>query len=619
MNETPGFFYKVRLLTNLSILVWVSVLNTLSRGVRNALLRLIVRVAPGMRAETGLLVNTYELMRERLRDSLQEIEQKTRQLEESGDQLRRSRDLLQTTIDSLDEELIVFDRQLRITQANRSSTIKHGGEIIGRYCFEVTHGLTHPCRSPCECPATRVWQAGAPARVVHVHRVSSNGARNRYVEISATPIRDESGRITQVVEMTRDITESKEQENRILDANRHLVALNAIAATVSQTLDLDIILSSALDKTLELLKADRGGVLLLDDKSQTLSFRVHRGFSERFIKGTANLALGEGIAGVVAEQGETVVVDDISRHPQVSRRLVVAEEGLKAFVAVPLKSKEKIVGVLTIASPEPRAFSRQEVQVLTAIGRQLGIAVENALLYQQLRVKEEMRSELLRRIISAQEDERRRLARELHDVTSQALATLAVRLEALAAAGPRSQNTDAQMETVKSLLAATSKDVHRLIYDLRPSLLDDLGLPAALRSCAHGALDAAGVEVHFEVAGRERRLPPQVEIALFRIAQEAITNVARHARAESVYIGLEFNEKGMAVQVEDDGVGFDLTHEFGSGGARKGMGLLSMQERAELLGGTMTIDTRPGAGTRLAVEIPVDWRQLDGQDKGADR
>ena len=614
MSRASSLLYKIQLLTNLSLLVWVSILNTLSKAVRNSLLRLLHHVAPNIGAETGLLVSTYELMRERLRDALQEIEQKNRQLEESRDQLRRSRDFLQTTIDSLDDELMVLDSERRIIQTNQSLRLKHKDEeLIGRYCYEVTHGLSYPCRPPsCICPLSNVWQTGTPSRVIHVHHTSQNGtSKDKYVEVSASPLYDSSGKITQVVEVTRDVTESKELEKRILEANRHLLALNAIASTVSQSMSLDVILNSALDKTLELIKAEIGGILLLDEKSQTLSYRLHRGLSERFVQGIASLALGEGIAGQVAERGETLVVDDISRDTRITQS-VVSEEGLKAFVSVPLKSKERVVGVLNIASRRPRSFSQQEVQFLTAMGHQLGIAIENDQLYRDLQLREEMRAELLRQIISAQEDERRRVARELHDVTSQALATLAVRLEALTAVpGSSTKEIETKLEGIRSLLAATSKEVHRLIYDLRPSLLDDLGLPAALRSFAHDSLDVAGVELHLEVVGQEKRLPPQVEIALFRIVQEAITNIVRHARAESTYVSLEFKDNGIAVQVEDDGIGFDLSRVFSPAGARDAVGLLGMKERAELLGGTLTIDTKPAGGTRVAVEIPVDWGQGD--------
>lgn len=613
MGIAATLSHRIQLLTNLSILVWINFVNTLSRGVRNRLLSLVGPAVSGAGGDIGLLASAYELMRERLRDSLQEIGQKTKQLEESRDQLARSRDFLQTIIDSLDDELIVLDSQLRITQANRRLRLNHKGEeIVGCYCYEVTHQLNHPCRPPsCVCPVGKVWQTGKPIRVTHVHTTNREGATmERYIEVSASPLRDGTGEITQVVELTRDITESKDLEKRILEANRQLVALNAIARTVSQSLSLDVILNSALDKVLELIGGEIGGILLLDEKSQTLSYRVHRGLSEQFVRGTAGLALGEGIAGQVAEQRETLVVDDISKDPGVSRRAAVAEEGIRAFVGVPLKSKDKVVGVLTIASREPRPFSQQEVQLLTAMGHQLGIAIENAELYRELQFKEQMRAELLRQIISAQEDERRRVARELHDVTSQALATLGVRLEVLMA--PRvsdSKDIETQLEEMKSLLTTTSKEVHELIYDLRPSLLDDLGLPAALRSCAHNSLEAAGVEVYLEVVGQEKRLPPQVEISLFRIVQEAITNIASHARAQSAYISLEFKDKGVAVQVEDDGVGFDLSQVFGSAGGWESVGLLGMKERAELLGGTLSIDTKPGGGTRLAVEIPVEWGQ----------
>ncbi len=610
MAIVASLWHKIQVLTNLSILVWVNFLNTLSRQVHNRLLSLVSPVVPDVEANIGLLASGYQVMRERLRDSLQETEQKTKQLEQSRDQLAKSRDFLQTIIDSLDDELMVLDSQLRITQANRRLYLNHkGAEIIGRYCYEVTHQFSHACRPPsCECPVDKVWRTGMPARVIHVHTTSHEGAPvERYIEVSASPLRNGTGDIIQVVELTRDITESKELEKRILEANRQLVALNEIASTVSQSLSLDVILNSAMNKALEQVKAESGGILLLDEKSRTLSYRVHRGLSDKYVQGVANLALGEGIAGLAAQQGETLVVGDMSQDSRVSRRAAVAEEGIKAFVAVPLKSKEKIVGVLNITSQEARRFSQQEVDLLTAMGNQLGVAIENAELYRELQLREQTRAELLRRIISAQEDERRRVARELHDVTSQALATLGVRLEALTAPlGSNRKDVGALLEEMKSLLTATSKEVHKLIYDLRPSLLDDLGLPAALRSCARNSLEAAGIEVHLEVAGQEKRLPPQVEIAVFRIVQEAITNIASHAHAQSAYISLEFKEKGVAVQIEDDGIGFDLSQVLQLASVKESVGLRGMEERAELLGGTLSINTKPGGGTRVTVEIPVD-------------
>jgi PAS domain S-box-containing protein len=601
---------KIRLLASLALLICAGAVIAIARAVRNSLARPFRLVSP-IRADTELLMSTYEIMRQRLRESLREIEQKNLDLEESRERLRRSRDFLQTTIDSIDDELMVLDSQLRITQANRRLRLRYKDqEIMGRYCYEVSHGFDHPCRPPdFTCPLNEVRQTGTPVRVVHVLSINHDGAGGeKYLEVSASPIYDGNGKISQIVELTRDITESTEAEKRILEANRQLVALNAIASTVSQSLSLEVILNSALDKTLELINCDVGGILLLDEKSQTLSYGVHRGLSKRFVQGIAGLAPGEGIAGKAAQMGETLVVNDISKDHRVTRP-VVAEENLKAFVSQPLMAKGRVVGVLNVASRKPRSFSQQEIQLLSALGHQLGTAIENARLYQELRSKEQMRAELLRKIISAQEDERRRVARELHDVTSQALATLAVRLEALAAMrGASVQEMASKIEETRALLATTSDEVRRLIYALRPTVLDDLGLPAALRSCAANSLGAAGIEVHAEIVGEERRLTPQVEIAIFRIAQEAMTNIVRHARADSTYISLEFKEKSVALQIEDDGIGFDLSEESSSTDlSRRGAGLLGMKERAELLGGTLRIITRPSRGTRVEVEIQVNW------------
>ncbi len=602
MGSGTGLWYKVKLLANLVILLLVSLISSVGRDARNLLFNLLGRLNPTSR-ETGLLVSTYELMRERLRDSLKEMEEKTRQLEETGEQLRRSRDFLQSIIDSLDEELMVVDSELRITDLNRNFRLKHKDkEILGRHCYEVIYGLTAPCHPPLRaCPASHVWLTGTPVRLVQPQDANRDGTgKDKYFETTISPLYDRRGKIIRLVELSRDVTESKELEKRILEANRQLLAMNAIATTASQSLSLDVILNGVLDKVLVLMDAEVGGVLLIDEKSANPSYRVLRGLSEQSAQGITSLEL----ARKVAEQGEALVVDGTANGPT---------DSLKAFISVPLKSKERVVGVLNIASQTPRVFSQQEVQLLTSLSHQIGIAIENAQLYRELQGKEQMREQLRRRIISAQEDERQRVARELHDVTSQALATLGVGLEVITTA-PQSnaKERETQMEGIKSLLAATSKDVHRLIYDLRPSLLDDLGLSAALRSYAHNSLDAARVEVYVESAGQEKRSPPEVEIALFRIVQEAIANIARHAHAESTYISLEFKEKSIAVQVEDDGIGFDHSHGFTAGAGGQGVGLLGMKERAELLGGILVIDTRPGGGTRVSAEVPVNFEEDNG-------
>ena len=218
MGKRAGFWYKVKLLANLSILVWISLINSVGRYARNLLLNLLGRLNPTSK-ETGLLVSTYELMREQLRDSLKEMEQKTQQLEETGEQLRRSRDFLQSIIDSLDEELMVVDSELLITEVNRNFRLKHKDkEIIGRHCYEVLYGLTTPCRPPLSaCPTSQVWQTGTPVRFLQLQDANGDGTgKGKYFEMTISPLYDRRGKIIRIVELSRDVTESKELEKEFL-------------------------------------------------------------------------------------------------------------------------------------------------------------------------------------------------------------------------------------------------------------------------------------------------------------------------------------------------------------------------------------------------------------------
>ncbi len=232
---------------------------------------------------------------------------------------------------------------------------------------------------------------------------------------------------------------------------------------------------------------------------------------------------------------------------------------------------------------------------------------ETQRLWSELQDKEHLRAELLARAIHVQEDERRRIARELHDETGQAMNAMVFGLKA-AETALESDPVKAR-DVLARLKAAASDNVRELqgiIYDLRPSVLDDLGLIPALRWLAESRLEAAGIRVDWEITGDERRLEPEVETALFRIGQEALSNVLRHAEAHHVWLGLDFSTRSITLCVRDDGQGFDprtmFAHRDESG---RGLGLLGMRERVELLGGSFSADSTPGEGTTVQVQIPV--------------
>ncbi len=225
-------------------------------------------------------------------------------------------------------------------------------------------------------------------------------------------------------------------------------------------------------------------------------------------------------------------------------------------------------------------------------------------LNQELRDKENVRGQLLVKVIMAQEEERKRIARDLHDQLGQALSALTMGMEAVEHGLPSSQDgLRERLAHAKALATHALEQTHELILDLRPVALDDLGLVAAVRQHAEQHLGPRGVDVQVSQQGPPRRLKPELEIALFRIVQEAINNIACHANAQHVQVAFEFSEARVQVSVQDDGCGFDLARVPSPSG--DGFGLLGMQERAALVEGTCTIESQPGQGTRVVVALPT--------------
>jgi signal transduction histidine kinase len=238
-----------------------------------------------------------------------------------------------------------------------------------------------------------------------------------------------------------------------------------------------------------------------------------------------------------------------------------------------------------------RRADKLDEQVLGAIRQQLAISLHGAYLLQRTLVQDAQRKVLVRRLLDAGEEERKRIARELHDETSQLLTLIQLSIENV--------STDhAEIRKAKELLAETQKEIHRIIYDLRPSLLDDLGLSAAVKWYAANYLTGKGLQVNLEVED-ELRLSPEIEISTFRIYQEIVTNILRHSEAENVSIELYATDERLVLAVEDDGVGF--SREKRPGGA----GIAGMRERAELVKGTIRFDSEPGMGTHVLLEIPL--------------
>jgi signal transduction histidine kinase len=225
-------------------------------------------------------------------------------------------------------------------------------------------------------------------------------------------------------------------------------------------------------------------------------------------------------------------------------------------------------------------------------------------LYAEVQHKEHIRGELFKKAINAQEDERKRIARELHDDTSQALTAMLFAAEESLEMNDLSQ-VKPRLEKMRELAQRTLDGVHKVIFDLRPTMLDHLGLVPALRWFAVSWLEEKGIRVTVEDNGAAQRLPSEVETALFRVVQEAIVNISRHAGARNVCIYFQFEPKMVTVRVEDDGVGFELDELSIAPGSARGLGLIGMQERVELFGGELEVTSTPGYGTQVYIRLPL--------------
>ncbi len=518
----------------------------------------------------------------------------------------------------------------------------------------------------------------------------------------------------------------REREHRI-----RLASLNYISNVVSQSLELKQILNSSIDSIIEIMDADAALIFLLNQEAGELVLHAHRGVSDSFVNGVGRLKLGEGLNGMVAQTGEPAFIKDVSTDDRLTK-LAVKEEGIHSQIIVPLKSQGKVMGTICVAMHKHRQFSQDEVDLLAALGNQIGVAVENASLYEEerkvieqlraseeryrtlfqnahdaiwvhdmdgnivsanvaaarltgyeaeelcrmnvksflsegsLRLAKEVRNRLLNKraasqpyeqklitkegteailklttdvveangeavgfqhiardateekrmqeslrfylgqITMAQEEERKRIARELHDDTIQALVVLARQLDDIATVGRGlSEYKKIQLDILRERINSIMADVRRLSQDLRPPALDRLGLLPALEWLASDIGKRSGINIEVTTRGVNRRPPPEIELVLFRVAQEALRNTLRHSQATSAGVAVDFGEKLIRITVKDNGKGFYLPETTGDLVKRGRLGLAGMRERIQLVGGSLKVSSRPGKGTTVTIEAPA--------------
>ena len=518
----------------------------------------------------------------------------------------------------------------------------------------------------------------------------------------------------------------KERKRRM-----QLDALTETALIVSQSLELEPILNSSIDSVTKVMKVDVAQVFLVDEGAGELVLATYRGMSRRIAEDVTRLKIGEGLNGLVAQTGEPHYVENASTDPRLTRA-VLKEDNIGSMLIVPLKSKERVMGTLCVGMRSRRQFSQDELELLMGIGNQIGIAVENARLYQRQRefaeqllsseqryrelfehahdaiwlhdlnhniiaanrsctrltgysieelqnmkaydlirdtsivdssdrvseinqtaddgqlletklhrkdgaeawvqlstnpiftdgrpvafqyiardITEEKRMRenerfYLRQVTIAQEEERKRIARELHDDTVQELIVLSRELDELGSkAKGLSTEEKARIDNLWQQTNNIVSGVRRLSQDLRPATLDRLGLLTSVEWLASNTKEYSGIDVEVSSYGEQQRLDPEVELVLFRIVQEALSNIWRHSKATAAWIAIDFKDDKIVTTIRDNGQGFSVPSGIGDLAKEGKLGLAGMKERAKLIHGSVAVESESGKGTIVAVEVPV--------------
>jgi PAS domain S-box-containing protein len=386
-----------------------------------------------------------------------------------------------------------------------------------------------------------------------------------------------------------------------LRARQTAETLSAASLALTQTLELDMVMNTLLDYLGRLVPYDSASVMLAQDETH-LAVRAVRGYEgwtdPQEVLAISLNAQASPHVGTLLTQQKSILIPDTRGYPEWVQR--AGTEHVRNWLGVPMVADGKVIGVCGLDKAEAGFFTQQHLQLAQALVGQAAVAVQNAWLFDQVRAGRERLQTLSRRLVEIQESERRYVARELHDEAGQALTSLMVGLRLLEREAQRPEAVVAGVAELKRMVDGVLENLHRLAMDLRPASLDHLGLVAALRQYAEAVSDQHGLVVQFETVGFHDRLPSDVESSIYRMVQEALTNVIRHARATRVDVLLEQRDDKLIVIVEDNGVGFDPPAAMQNGR----LGLFGVRERAEMLGGRLVLESAAGAGTTLLVEVP---------------
>ena len=526
----------------------------------------------------------------------------------------RTNELLERFFSSIDTLIAYMDRDFNFIRVN--DTYARSGGHPPEFFIGRNHFVLYPHEEN-QAIFQRVVQTGKPFLVqekpFEYPEFPERGVT--YWDWSLQPVNGVNGEIEGVVLSLVDVTDRKLSEIKLERQNQELrelyeaesaarqfaETLSATAQALTQTLDLDHVINSLLDHLRQVVPSDTAGVTLLEAEARP-AVQALRGYGDWVDRGDIPSFPIDGITDSIIRRlelaRESLAIPNLDNTPANGDQ--TNPERICNWLIVPIIASDKVIGLVELGRAGTEPFNQKQVRWAEALVSQAAVAIQNAWLFGQVRSSSERLQSLARKLVEIQENERYHIARELHDEAGQALSSLKLSLGRLEQDPDCTQRMKQQLQDLKGVADGVLDELHRLAMDLRPVVLDHLGLVAALQQYANN-LNSEQLSVQFKVVGFDGdRLVRDAETSLYRIVQEALTNVVCHAHAKNVGILLEKAGGKVKVFVEDDGVGFSPDYIE----QKERLGLVGMRERAEMMGGRLTIESIPEKGTSVIVEVP---------------
>ncbi len=520
--------------------------------------------------------------------------------------LRETTELLQSIMDSATEEIIIAtDPTGTILSWNEGARRLLGyepEEVVGKENIRIFHTEEYLGSGAMHLNIKSMIATRKPL-VEELTYVSKDGKAFPAQEI-VTPRFDEDGEFIGMLGLARDITERKRAEEALREHAGRLKILHEIDSAILAAHSLEEIAQAALLRIRQLVPCQRASVVLFDLEASEGTILAAHGYGQAMPGEGERLSLG---ARAVAElrQGEVYVLDNLLDLPQPPPTIQVLQaEGLHSCACVPLISQGELIGSLNLWTENPGSLALEHTDIAWEVVDSLAIAIQHTRLFESVRQQGQHLRTLTARLAETEETERRQMARELHDQVGQNLTALSINLNLVQAHMLEEAPVLARshLDDSLALVEETIERTRDVMANLRPPMLDDYGLVATLHWYSERFDSWEGISVTVHGEEPVPRLAAPAENALFRIAQEALTNVCKHAQATQVTVTVTADDEAVSLVIADDGVGFDPAQLTTLDG-RRGWGLAIMSERAEAAGGHYRIESRPQHGTRVIVEV----------------